>query len=927
MSDTYLAAEAQARVEIDKMLAGCGWLVQDEAAVNLYAGIGVAVREFHMAPGHGRADYMLFVNAKAVGTLEAKKVGSTLTGVEIQSSKYLEGLPTTLPAAMTPLPFAYESTGIETRFTNRLEPDARSRAVFALHRPETLEGWIQAAQREPRAPSFRARLKAMPEVLDTGLWPAQLTAVKNLETSIAANRPRALIQMTTGSGKTFTACNISYRLVKHAGASRVLFLVDRANLGRQTLKEFQQFVTPDDGRKFSELYNVQHLQSNVIDSASRVTIATIQRIYSILTGQPEMDPELDEESSGTVLPARVLEVSYNPKIPIEAFDVVIIDECHRSIYGHWRQVIEYFDASLIGLTATPSKQTLGFFNQNLVMEYGHEQAVADGVNVDFEVYRITTEITQAGSSIEAGTMTGFKNRETRKMRWEKLDEPLTYDAAQLDRRVIAKDQIRTIIKTFKERLFTEIFPGRTDVPKTLIFAKDDAHADDIVQIVREEFEKGNDFAVKITYKTTGRKPEDLLAEFRNSYNPRVAVTVDMIATGTDVKPLECVFFMRAVQSRTFFEQMKGRGVRVMNNESFQAVTPDAKAKTHFVIVDAIGVTETELNDTQPLDKDPTTGLDKLLKQLSLGDRTPELVSSIAGRLARLARVITKDDREELTEAAGGLELNDLVRGIVDALDPDAQIERARAMTGVAEPSAEAVAAAAAKMVDAAVLPLASNPVFRNKLIDVRRSYEQVVDEVSKDRLIHAGASGDSAARAKQTVSDFRRYIEDNKDEITALQVLYSQPYKQRLTFKDIKQLANAIGRPPQQWTPETLWQAYQSLDRSKVRGSGGRMLTDMVSLVRFALEQEAQLVPYKDQVEARFENWLASQKAIGREFSAEQLMWLGLIKEHVASSLAIAPDDFDYAPFIQHGGLGKAYTVFGNQFSPLLEELTEALAA
>lgn len=928
MSDhSYLTAEAAARLDIDKMLAECGWLVQQESAVNLFAGVGVAVREFHMASGFGRADYMLFINGKAVGTIEAKKVGSTLTGVEIQSAKYLDGLPPNLPAAMKPLPFAYESTGVETRFTNRLDPDARSRPVFAVHRPETLWDWIEAAHRQPDAPSLLARLKTMPPLAEGGLWPAQVTAVKNLEVSLADNRPRALIQMTTGSGKTFTACNVAYRLIRYGGAKRILFLVDRANLGRQTLKEFQQFVTPDDGRKFSELYNVQHLQSNVVDPVSRFTIATIQRVYSILRGDPEMDAALDEESGGSVMPSRPIEVAYNAKIPIETFDVVIVDECHRSIYGLWRQVIEYFDATLVGLTATPSKQTLGFFNQNLVMEYGHERAVADGVNVDFKVYRIETEITQAGSSIEAGTMTGFKNRETRKVRWEKLDEPLTYDASQLDRRVVAKDQIRTVIKTFKDKLFTEIFPGRSDVPKTLIFAKDDAHADDIVQIVREEFGKGNDFAVKITYKTTGKKPEDLLAEFRNSYNPRIAVTVDMIATGTDVKPLECVFFMRAVQSRTFFEQMKGRGVRIMNNDSFQAVTPDAKAKTHFVIVDAVGVTETELNDTQPLDRDPTIGLDKLLKQLSLGDRTPELVSTIAGRLARLSRVITKDDRDELTEAAGGLDLGDLVRELVDALDPDQQAEHARNRTGQEEPTVEAIHAAAVEMIDAAVLPLASNPEFRAKLLDVRRSYEQAIDEVSKDRLIHAGASQRSVTQARETVSDFRKYIEDNKNEITALQVLYSRPYKQRLTFKDIKQLAIAIGRPPRQWTPEGLWQAYQTLDKSKVRGSGGRMLTDIVSLVRFALEQDATLVPYKEQVDARFADWLASQNRAGRTFTSEQLMWLGLIKEHVASSLAIGPDDFDYAPFIQHGGLGKAFSVFGEQFNPLLKELTDALAA
>ena len=237
-------------------------------------------------------------------------------------------------------------------------------------------------------------------------------------------------------------------------------------------------------------------------------------------------------------------MEYNSDIPIDTFDVIVIDECHRSIYNLWRQVLEYFDAFLIGLTATPSKQTFGFFRQNLVMEYNHEQAVADGVNVDFDTYRIRTEITEQGSSVDADYWVDKRDRQTRNVRWEQLEEDLTYTPNQLDREVVAEDQIRTVIQTFRDRLFTEIFPGRRDVPKTIIFAKDDSHADDIVRIVRLAFDKGNDFCQKITYKTTGAKPEDLLASFRNSYNPRIVVTVDMIATGTDIKPVEVVFFMR-----------------------------------------------------------------------------------------------------------------------------------------------------------------------------------------------------------------------------------------------------------------------------------------------------------------------------------------------------------------------------------------------
>ena len=747
----------------------------------------------------------------------------------------------------------------------------------------------------------------MPELATDGLWPAQVVAVRNLEASLAADRPRALVQMATGSGKTYTAANLAYRLVRHADATRVLFLVDRANLGRQTLKEFQSFTVPGDGRKFTDLYNVQHLTSQTVDRTARVTISTIQRLYSILRGDPELDPEVDEHSADAVAPAQPVEVAYSPALPIETFDVIVVDECHRSIYGVWRQVLDYFDAFTVGLTATPNKQALGFFDQNLVMEYGHEQAVADRVNVDFDVYRIRTEITEQGGVIDAGLVTGFRDRQSRALRWETLDDEVAYAASELDRAVVARDQIRTVIRTFRERL-PEIFPGREHVPKTLIFAKDDSHADDIVQIVREEFAKGDDFAVKITYKSTGVKPEEMIKAFRNSYNPRIAVTVDMIATGTDVKPIECVFFMRMVKSRTYFEQMKGRGVRVISPTDLQAVTPDAKAKDRFVIVDAVGATEAELLESGPLDRQPTVPLEKLLLDLSYGARDEELVSSIAGRLARLDRKLTRDDREELRGLAGGLDLSDIVRGIVAAIDPDAE----------GDPAAR---------VEAAVAPLATNGELRERLVEVRRSYEQAIDETSKDTVLEAGFSHDATARARRTVDSFRAFIEAHHDEITALQVLYSRPHRERLTFREIKELANAIARPPYRWTPEALWQAYEQLDRSRVRGSGGRVLTDLVSLVRFALEQESELAPYPERVAERFAAWLLQQENAGRHFTPEQVAWLERIRDHVAASLAITRDDLYEMPFNERGGLGKAVELFGDGLDPLLAELTEVLAA
>ena len=617
--------EERAREKIDEKLVAAGWVVQDRLAMDLGAGPGVVVREFTLDTGE--ADYVLFVDRRACGVIEAKPDGTTLSGVADQTSRYQSGVPDVLPTHEHGIRFAYESTGVETFFRDQRDKDTRSRRVFSFHTPETLREWLAESD------TLRSRLKAMPPLLKPGLRGCQVEAITNLEKSFADTRPRALIQMASGGGKTFTAVTSSYRLIKHAGARRILFLVDRNNLGRQTRREFQQYATPDDGRKFTELYNVQHLTSNTFDPVSRVCITTIQRLYSMLRGEPELDPELEEKSmfDTATYDERPKDVAYNPNLPIETFDFVITDECHRSIYHLWRQVLEYFDAFVIGLTATPSKQTFGFFNQNLVMEYNHERAVADGVNVGYDVYRIKTEITDKGGKVDAGYYVDRRDKLTRRTRWEQLDDDFVYEGRELDRSVVAPDQIRTIVRTFKEKLGTELFPGRTEVPKTLIFAKDDSHAEDIVGIVREEFGQGNDFCKKITYRTTGEKPEDLIASFRNSFNPRIAVTVDMISTGTDIRPLECLIFMRDTKSSLYFDQMKGRGMRVIDPNELQAVTPDAVSKTRFVIVDAVGVFESDKTQTRSLERKRTVPFDKLLDQVALGNRDEDRLLSLAGR--------------------------------------------------------------------------------------------------------------------------------------------------------------------------------------------------------------------------------------------------------------------------------------------------------
>ncbi|ORJ53703.1 DEAD/DEAH box helicase family protein [Geothermobacter hydrogeniphilus] len=946
------APEAEARRQIDAMLAACGWLVQDVSAADIHAGRGVAIREFPL-PGHGFADYLLYVDGRAAGVIEAKKVGTTLTGVEIQSARYTTGLPDGLPRWHNPLPFCYESTGTETRFTNGLDPEPRSRNVFAFHRPELLADLLDSALPQHGLPgnlggasiaaestpqTFLARLQQMPELKTEGLWPAQIKAIQNLEVSLKENRPRALIQMATGSGKTFTGINFIYRLIKFAGARRVLFLVDRGNLGRQTLKEFQQYVSPYNNFKFSEEYIVQQMTSNVLDTTARVTICTIQRLFSMLKGR-ELPEELDEESMGELgsLFKEPEPITYNPDIPIGTFDIIVTDECHRSIYNLWRQVLEYFDAYLIGLTATPSKQTFGFFNKNLVMEYGHPHAVADGVNVNYDVYRIKTSITEQGSEVEAGYYVDKRDRETREVRWEQLDDDVSYEAKQLDRDVVAVDQIRTVIQTYRDKLFTEIFPNRTEVPKTLIFAKDDSHAEDIVRIVREEFGKGNDFAQKITYRTTGARPEDLIASFRNSYFPRIAVTVDMIATGTDIKAVECVFFMRTVKSRAYFEQMKGRGVRIIDDNDLQAVTPDAVTKDHFVIVDAVGVCEMDQTDSLPLERKKNVGFEKLLQAVAFGNTEIDVVSSVAARLARMEKKLDTEDQQKITELLDGKTLKQFNGELVEALEPDKHLTRAQKLFDTSEPDDKQRKQAAAQMIGEAVKPLC-NPELRELLLEIKKRNEQIIDTVSTDTVLFAGFSEE---KAQGVVASFEQFIEENKDEITALQVLYSQPYKQRLRFEDVRELAEKLVAQveqlriyqthPQGWekrVPDELWAAYQKLEAGKVRGAAANhILTDLVSLVRFAMQQENELVPFPEKVQVNFRAWVEQQQASGKRFTDEQRKWLEMIRDHIAANLQIETDDFDYAPFAQEGGIGKVWQIFGEDLECILEELNETLAA
>src|SRR3984885_5545351 len=646
MNESAFHPEDRARSLIDKRLVACGWLIQSKAEMNLGAGLGGAGGAFQAASGP--VDYGLFVGRKLCGVIEAKAEGTTLSGYSEQAARYIADVPKHLVREEGQVRFEYVASGTETLFRDHADPDPVSRRVFSFHRPETLE-------RELREPlTLRGRLPAMPPFVTDGLRACQIDAVSALEISMTQNRPRALVQMATGAGKTFTACTLSYRLLAHAGFKRILFLADRANLVRQTRDEYLAYRPPGTGRSFSEIYNVQKLGTAGLDKDAQIVIATIQRVYSVLTGK-ELSEE-EEEASPFELSRADTErlVSYNPSIPIESFDLVITDECHRSIYGTWRQVLEYFDAFTVGLTATPSLHTLGFFGKNLVAQYPYERSVVDGVNVGFEIFRIRTEIGERGATVKAGYDLPVRDKRTRAERYETLTEDFSYAPSDLDKTVIAPNQIRTVIEAYRDSLFTELFPGRREVPKTLVFAKDDHHAEEIVGIVRDVFGKGNDFAKKITYRADGGDPEALIRAFRNDYNPRIAVTVDMIATGTDVKPIEALIFLRDVKAAQYFEQMKGRGARTISAEKLREVTPDAEAKTRFVLIDAVGVSESLKTVSQPLERDRAISFDKLIDEVAAGRRDDDAFATLAARRAALDRRIRDKDRAAIVKASGGV---------------------------------------------------------------------------------------------------------------------------------------------------------------------------------------------------------------------------------------------------------------------------------
>lgn len=935
--------EAKARQIIDDKLRNAGWVLQDRDEFNPHASVGVAVREFRTNDGK-EVDYALFVDSTPVGLIEAKPETSGVHLSTLASEQNRQYVNSGLQGNYNKkeLRFIYEATNLIVEFTDLYDPKPRLRPVFSFHRPEHLQFLINDFKYNHEK-TLRGRMLNFPALPNANFRECQLQAITGLEKSFAGNKPRALIQMATGAGKTYTAITNTYRLLKYAKARRILFLVDTKNLGEQAEREYKNYQPYDGMSKLSEIYNIQRIQSSNIPQDTQICITTIQRLYSMLQGEIHSFTDDDDEESDDDATGTPREVTYNKDYPPEFFDFIIIDECHRSIYNLWRQVLDYFDAFLIGLTATPNRHTYAFFNQNVVSEYTHQQAVNDGVNVGaFGTFVIETQKTRQGGIVATiNQKIEVRDKRTRYQKWTDTEEDIIYEGKELDRSVVNKSQIRLILQTFKDNWKKwAYFKDRKELPKTLIFAKNDSHAADIVEIAKEVFCEGNDFCKKITY-TSEEDEQSLLYSYRNEYNPRIAVTVSKIATGTDVKAIEILIFMRDIKSENYYEQMLGRARRTLGKEELVKSSPSAHSpKLGYVIVDAVGVTKSEKASRGKCGTDikPTVSFKKLLDSVVTGDISEETFLTLGTRINRLEKIMTEKEKQDFIQLTNGTTMHDLAVYLKSAHDVDKIDE----IIATKHQDYKMLAPIEQKNIKKEIIKQrcknAAMPLFkpevRKFLMMVRNSDEQTIDPALDSLIENATGFTEDVNRNKEDIrKTFRTFIDTNKDEITALQIIYNQDFRNRhLTESMIDDLYKRMLRYNSTLQPPIIFSAYEEKTKNK---SMFKELVDIIQIIRYEWGQTTALTPFADEVRARYKDWIFSKNknkggergAASEPFTPEQLKWLEMIRDYIAKNANLEPQALESGIFKKNGGAAKYCRLFGDKWETIIDELNYTLVA
>lgn len=844
-----LKPEERARVWIDRKLERAGWKVinRDEYCGELSA---VAIREALMK-GNKEADYLLMLNGKACAVLEAKRAEVSLDNPSLidQAENYTRILPDWVAAFERPLQLVLLSNGKKIAFRNGHSKDPKYELRDEFPRPKDIARILR----------LEDRFSGLPTLSKAGLRECQYEAITSFEKSLRAGKKRALMVLATGAGKTYTACLAAYRMLNYCRAKRVLFLVDRTNLGVQAEIEFSNFKRTENGKRFSDNYVVERLTSPKISHSSELVISTIQRLFSVLTGR-EDEKFIEDEAHDSAQIDHDVKVPENPKLPKDFFDLIIVDECHRSIYGEWQDVLTYFDqAVILGLTATPVEATEQFFNKNVVVEYSLEESIDDLVNVYCRTYNIRTEITENGATVNSGESIQEESRANNSVTTTIVGEAKKFSKSEIGRSVIVPDQIRKVLTRYKDIVYTQLYPKRTDneqfdsLPKTLIFAASEAHAREIVKIAKEVFGRTDDkFVQQITYSVGDS--DKLIRSFRNDKDFRIAVTVTLVATGTDVKPLEVLIFMNDVHSETLYQQMKGRGVRTISSDKLREVTPNAITKDFFYLIDAVGVTESEKRNSSPaelvVDDEYSFNLSfkDLFEKLSHGNVQDKYLKVLAEKLRTL---VTKADPEKIEELNALFNLKHFVRRIFNTLEkeylpPFEPIDGSNTHCNSERRNL--------------VHPLLSNNLARNKIIEIARGYikyllgaTDIIDETE------TGFDEDIAVRAKTATEQLEDYIERNRDRQEALRIILDNRSEEPITKEMLQGLETAIKSEVEGFTTSKWWGYYAYLNPDNVTlfktTDEVTALTNLIQLVRYAYRSIEKLCSVPSMCSRLFNLW------------------------------------------------------------------------
>lgn len=854
--------EEKARVIIDRMFEEAGWKVvdRDKYVPNMTA---VAIREGLMV-GNREADYLLFLNGKAVGVLEAKRIETDINSdiVQEQARLYTRSCPKWCQAWFPniPLPLAYVANSRDLMFYDTRKSNSEFEYCKKIHSPKEVKKLL----------GLEDDYVGLPTLSPKGLRACQYEAITQLEQSFRNGENRALMVLATGAGKTYTACLAAYRMLAFTPMKRILFLVDRNNLGKQAETEFGTFRLTENGDPFNTIFTVNRLKSSSVPTDSNVVISTIQRLFSLLKGDEITDNDEDDEE----IEDKEIMLPENPNLLSDFFDMIIVDECHRSIYGNWQKVLNYFSgAKLIGLTATPVPETKAFFNNNIIVNYTLEKSIVDGVNVDCRVYRIKTQATENGGAILEGEKVKRETRYTGKVQTLNNQETKNYTREELNRSIVNPAQIKLILETYHDAVYTEMFtdPQREAnmdyLPKTLIFALNENHATNIVQIAREVFgHNDNRFVQKITY--SAGDSNELIRQFRNDKDFRIAVTCTLVATGTDIKPLEVVMFMRDVASEPLYIQMKGRGVRTIGDEQLRNVTPNAYSKDCFYLVDAVGVTEHEKTVTAPSDGATTQliSLKELLEKITHGNVNDDYLRLLASRLSRISHKCEEKDREKFISLAH-ISMMDIASNIFDALEQGFLPE----YINVNEPNTDR---------KALVCNIANYPDAREFLLILNAGFIETLMP-GEDTLISKGFSQEEA---QTTTSAFEAYCEEHKDEIEALRIIYNNQ-GEPLTYTMLKDLENKLKFASSKFNTSLLWNSYAIINPQMVKHSSTKeekeALTNIIQLVRYAFHQIGRLESLYPSASQRFNLWCGQNQ---RPLTEEQIGVMQQVFSYIASN-------------------------------------------